>query len=58
MELWKKVANLLLNGQAFLYASQLKMNFEAKGHVVDDKMFTDWQEEWLEEARKELGNDI
>ena len=59
MELWKKTANILLNGQAYLYATLCKLELETKLNTeVTQKMFDEWQEAWLEETRKELSDEI
>jgi hypothetical protein len=48
---------ILFDGQAYLYATLLKFQKEAKGEVVTEEEFTTWQDEWKMETR-ELVNEI
>lgn len=46
--------NVLLTGQAFLWADMQRFRAEARGETVTDEQFASWMEEWRTEAKNEI----
>lgn len=48
--------NVLLTGQAYLWADWQRFKAEARGDTVTDEQFGSWMEEWRKEAQAEIAH--